>query len=320
MVRAGAGETWCILLGSHIENLRAGEQSCWVTRDLSPQKNPTEREGKTKDRQETWHSSHCTLPHSPWKKLEVVWWALLWFDDFLRFVSLDKECAGGEEKQVTHREIFTGDDGAISETDIFSPVNPGTPRAFSFHPSCLTTLPKWGFPSPFQLFLFSGSRKTNHTCKPCHFLKLYTKTSQNDVSLCLWSPQSHILMLSSEGTLRIQCGDSPIYVIYLLINLFNIFLHCAVQPICLLCWGGWPHDDWMHRNVETLVWFEPGSKPGFCTPHKLRRWSSHSLQPLWKLLLSPKCSYLGGKQTNFLVSSGSKEMEKKEGHQEGTNL
>lgn len=31
-------------------------------------------------------------------------------------------------------------------------------------------------------------------------------------------------------------------------------------------------------------------------------------------------SYLAGKQMNFLVSSGLKEMEKKEGHQEGTNL
>lgn len=47
IVRAGAGETWCILLGSHIENLRAGERSCCITRDLSPrQKNPPEREGK----------------------------------------------------------------------------------------------------------------------------------------------------------------------------------------------------------------------------------------------------------------------------------
>lgn len=31
-------------------------------------------------------------------------------------------------------------------------------------------------------------------------------------------------------------------------------------------------------------------------------------------------SYLAGKQMNFFVSSGLKEMEKKEGHQEGTNL
>lgn len=153
----------------------------------------------------------------------------------MRFVILDKEYIGGEEKQGDLHWRVLGDEGAISEThDIFSPVNPGMPRAFFFHPSCLTTLLKWGFPSPFQLLLFPGSRRTKYKYKNCRFLN-NTLTPPKMLCLFAFGHHSHILMLSSEGTWRIHCGDSPTYLIYLFIILFNIFLCCGLQPSCLLC-------------------------------------------------------------------------------------
>lgn len=65
--------------------------------------------------------------------LIVIWWI------FLRFVILDKECIGGEEKQVTGREIFTGELlEMISEIhDILWIYILWVYKCIYFHPSCL---------------------------------------------------------------------------------------------------------------------------------------------------------------------------------------
>lgn len=101
------------------------------------------------------------------------------------------------------------------------------------------------------------------------------------------------------------------YLISLFINIFNIFLRRAVQPSWLLCWGDRSYSDWMHRKVETLVWFEPGSKSGFWTHHKLSRQSSCCLQPPWKLLLSENSVVWGENRLIFLYLQVQRRWRKK---------
>lgn len=51
IVRAGAGETWCILGRSHIENLRAGK-GCWIWGKNTLKKGFSSPEGKKKNKKE----------------------------------------------------------------------------------------------------------------------------------------------------------------------------------------------------------------------------------------------------------------------------
>lgn len=72
IVRAGAGETWCILGGSHIENLWAGETSL-DDEGSAPSKIPQKELKKVQKGEVTFlPRAQSTPPPSPWKKPQMI--------------------------------------------------------------------------------------------------------------------------------------------------------------------------------------------------------------------------------------------------------
>lgn len=221
-------------------------------RGISPWKEiPWKRRKKGTERRGDKHPStvlHHPVPgrnprwfDDPYHNLVIIWDLWFWIKECIR-----AQAKGGDGKifpgQQPGKGRVLGDDGCHRQTSLYLPPwEPWCTQAIFFPPLMpITTVPKWGFPSLFQLFLLFGSRKTSHKCKTFHFLQLYSK---KNLSLCLWPPWSHILkhcMLNPEGTLSIQCW----------VDRCSWLLHCVGQPSWLLCWVGRPHGDWMDRKEE----------------------------------------------------------------------
>lgn len=85
----------------------------------------------------------------------------------------------------------------------FPPCEPWCTQGIFFIP-LITTVPKWGFPSLFQLFLLSGSRKTSHKCKIFHFLELHIK---NFTQILYLFASGHHGVTSSSTECSIQKGE-----------------------------------------------------------------------------------------------------------------
>lgn len=300
-------------------------------RGISPWKEiPWNRRKKGTERRGDKHPStvlHHPVPgrnprwfDDPYHNLVIIWDLWFWI----------KECIRGQAKagagkifpgQQPGKGRVLGDDGCRRQTSLYLlPCEPWCTQAIFSPPLMpITAVPKWGFPSLFQLFLLFGSRKTSHKCKTFHFLQLYSKKT------CL-SAFGHHGVTSSSTACSIQKGHwasnvelTDVVDSYVaLANPVDSYVELT-DPMAIEC------TEMRKENLSPcLIWTREQTlilTSHMDIPMEPRRQSETCHPKLsWSCSAFCKCIVIWGENRLFFGIFTSQGDGEKEGHQEGTNL